>query len=90
MSVIFTCSLLGKDLVLACGTPSDVAEHLEFAVPDTSGLLGPHTHNLVGNGKLQSNHPTQLGYSVIMYDIVSLSLHVLRKSGMLKITWILG
>lgn len=36
MSVIFTCSLLGKDLVLACGTPSDVAEHLEFAVPDHS------------------------------------------------------
>eukprot|EP00435_Cladocopium_sp_Y103_P064568 s6_g26.t1 len=35
MSLIFTCSLLGEDLVLACGNPSNVAEHLEFAVPDT-------------------------------------------------------
>ncbi|CAL1132836.1 unnamed protein product [Cladocopium goreaui] len=33
MSLIFTCSLLGEDLVLACGNTSDVAEHLEFAVP---------------------------------------------------------
>ena len=32
MSLIFTCSLLGEDLVLACGNTSDVAEHLEFAV----------------------------------------------------------
>ena len=30
--MIFTCSLLGEDLVLACGATSDVAEHLEFAV----------------------------------------------------------
>ncbi|CAK9098736.1 unnamed protein product [Durusdinium trenchii] len=37
MSMIFTCSLLGEDLVLACGNTSNVAEHLEFAVPEEHG-----------------------------------------------------
>ena len=32
MSMILTCSLLGKDLVLACGGAEEVTDHLEFAV----------------------------------------------------------
>ena len=39
MSMIVTCSLLGEDLVLACGATSEVAEHLEFAVPETEQRL---------------------------------------------------
>ena len=35
MSMVFTCSLFGEDLVLACGAASHVAEHLELVVPET-------------------------------------------------------
>ena len=34
MSMLLTCSLLGEDLILACGATREVVEQLEVVIPD--------------------------------------------------------
>ena len=63
MSLIFTCSLLGEDLVLACGNTSDVAEHLEFAVPAVpavpdTGLFSGSAKRKNAAGAVENERPT--------------------------------